>query len=60
MESNKHNNNQVIGVNREAIINDGDRKDTPLPQPQFTILLMVRFAEPLAFTFLFPFIYQVI
>ncbi|KXN69323.1 MFS general substrate transporter [Conidiobolus coronatus NRRL 28638] len=61
MESNKlNNNNKVIGVNTEVILNDADIKDTPLPQPQFTILLMVRFAEPVAFTFLFPFIYKMV
>ncbi|KXN69322.1 MFS general substrate transporter [Conidiobolus coronatus NRRL 28638] len=51
--------NDQADISREAIL-DGDKKDTPLPQPQFTILLLVRFAEPVAFTFLFPFIYQMV
>jgi hypothetical protein len=58
MGSNKASNEQA-DINREVTLN-GDIEDTPLPQPQFAILLMVRFAEPVAFTFLFPFIYQVI
>ncbi|KAJ9061273.1 hypothetical protein DSO57_1022187 [Entomophthora muscae] len=30
---------------------------TPLPYPQFYILLCVRFIEPIAFSLLFPFVY---
>ncbi|KAJ9067642.1 hypothetical protein DSO57_1037054 [Entomophthora muscae] len=30
---------------------------TPLPNPQFFILLCIRFSEPIAFTLLFPFVF---
>jgi hypothetical protein len=45
-----------------TINNNAKRKQqamTPLPYPQFLILILVRFVEPIGFTMVFPFIYFV-
>jgi MFS family permease len=39
-----------------SLINNDPTKPTPLPYPQFYVLLLIRIAEPLASNILFPFI----
>jgi MFS family permease len=56
--SSKNNSSEITPLVNNT--NELEDKITPLPQPQFFILLIVRFSEPLAFGVIFPFIYYMV